>query len=263
MTGTIPYLWHRADEIGPQLGYLQAALDPITIAELDQLGVAPGWRCLEIGAGGGSIARWLGDRVGATGHVTATDVRPEHVRVPPTVRVRRHDVSREPVPQAGTWDLIHARLVLQHLPDRIAVVARLGSALRPGGWLVLEDFDCRYLPVVAAPSATAAALYRRVTTAVLAALTDAGADLGWGMEAYRVMREAGLVETAARTRSSTWDGGTAGCLLHAHHTIQLAAELEDRGLDPSTLEDFRGLMADPLFSAQFYLMVSTRGRRPS
>ena len=38
-------------------------LDPVTTTELAATGVTDGWRCLEVGAGGGSIARWLAGRV--------------------------------------------------------------------------------------------------------------------------------------------------------------------------------------------------------
>jgi SAM-dependent methyltransferase len=262
VTSTIPYLFHRSGNIAPQMTHLANTLDPNTILEFDTIGVGPGWRCLEVGAGGGSIATHLAGRVGPTGHVTATDLRIENTQVPETVRLLCHDVSAEPIPDAGEWNLIHARLVLQHLPDRFDVVAKLGEALRPGGWLVLEDFDCRHLPVVAAPTPDAAALFGRVTTAILDALTDAGADIAWGIDTYRAMRAAGLIDAAARTRSSTWDGGSSGCLLHATNTVQLADELAARGLDQPTLGRFRTLMMDPRFSAQFYLMVTTRGRRP-
>jgi chemotaxis methyl-accepting protein methylase len=48
------------------------------------------------------------------------------------VRVERHDVAADPVPE-NAYDLIHARLVLVHLPERDRVLATLAAALRPGG----------------------------------------------------------------------------------------------------------------------------------
>src|SRR5690606_6787356 len=183
------------------------------------------------------------------------------------VRVLRHDVDIEPIPAAGEsalgWDLIHARLVLQHLPRRRQIVARLAAALAPGGWLLLEDFDCRHLPIAAATDPDDADLFAGVTTAILAVLEGAGADLGWGVDTYAAMRQAGLADVAAHAQSRTYAGGTAGMLLHATNTRQLAARLHERGLDEPTLERFRALMADPDFAAPFYLLVSTRGRRAS
>lgn len=55
---------------------LSAEYDRNTIDHLEKLGVSNGWRCLEVGGGGGSIATWPGDRVGSTGRVLLTDINP-------------------------------------------------------------------------------------------------------------------------------------------------------------------------------------------
>ena len=258
---TTTYAFAAAEHIDEQLALLEACLDPVSVAQLERLGVGPGWRCLEVGAGGGSVARWLAERVGPSGHVTATDLDISHLRVGDRVRVLRHDISAEELPE-GPWDLIHARLVLQHLPARRELVAKLAAGLRPGGWLLVEDFDCRHLPVAAAPDAASAELFTTVVSAILAVLEAAGADLSWGMAAYAVLRAEGLCDVAADARTAVWSGGTPGCLLYATNARQLADRLHHYGADCSTVERFRALMADPAFAAPSYLLVSTRGRRP-
>src|SRR5687768_10129658 len=80
--------------------------DPGTIRHLAALGVGAGWRCLEVGAGGGSIARWLAQRVGSTGYVVATDLdtrflEPLAREVGPPLAVQRHDVTADPLPEAS------------------------------------------------------------------------------------------------------------------------------------------------------------------
>lgn len=57
-----------------RLQLLQQSLDSLTIQRLAQLGVQPGWHCLEVGAGVGSIAHWLAQQVGPQGSVVATDI---------------------------------------------------------------------------------------------------------------------------------------------------------------------------------------------
>jgi SAM-dependent methyltransferase len=113
--------------------------DPFTFRILSSIGVDEGWRCLEIGARTGSVAAWLQQRVGRRGLVVATDI--ETRRVEPRSRanlvVRHHSVLADRI--AVGYDLIHARLVLDHLPQRDAVARKLAAALRPGGWLVVED----------------------------------------------------------------------------------------------------------------------------
>ena len=57
-----------------RLALLEAHTDVGTIRFLDALDVGDGWRCLEVGGGGGSITEWLCRRVGPTGRVVATDI---------------------------------------------------------------------------------------------------------------------------------------------------------------------------------------------
>lgn len=59
-----------------RLALIERCYDPITTSRLTQLGVGAGWRCLDVGAGGGSIARWLRDQVGPDGEVVAIDRTP-------------------------------------------------------------------------------------------------------------------------------------------------------------------------------------------
>ncbi|OLZ65342.1 hypothetical protein AV521_32160 [Streptomyces sp. IMTB 2501] len=90
--------------------------------------------------------------MGPDGEVTVTDLEPRWAASrsrPAHVRLLRHDIVRDPLP-GRDYDLVHARLVLLHLPERLSVLRRLVSALRPGGWLVLEEFDCGWTPVLAA-----------------------------------------------------------------------------------------------------------------
>jgi len=60
----------HAEERRRRMELLERVQDPATIEHLRRIGVAPGWRCLELGAGGGSIAAWLARRVGLGGPVS-------------------------------------------------------------------------------------------------------------------------------------------------------------------------------------------------
>ena len=81
------------------------------------LGIRPGWRCWEVGSGGASVPAWLAEQAGADGFVLATDIDPSWVDgvAPAGVEVRRHDVAQDD-PAEGGFDLVHARLVLTHVP---------------------------------------------------------------------------------------------------------------------------------------------------
>jgi SAM-dependent methyltransferase len=152
-TGNIYILGETADDTELiRLRKLQGYCDPITTRHLERLGVGEGWRCLEVGAGAGSIARWLAGRVGPSGSVLATDLDPRFLTdVPANVEVRRHDIDRDDL-ETG-FDLAHCRTLLMHLPDPVATLSRMVQALRPGGWLLAEDFDFGLLTFSGHPEA--------------------------------------------------------------------------------------------------------------
>jgi SAM-dependent methyltransferase len=122
-----------------RLSAMESLWDPGSQALLDELGVGPGWRCLEAGAGGGSLVRWMAGR-GA--HVTAIDIDTRFIEhlASDSIEVSRVDLRTDALPQAE-FDLVHARLVLEHLIDRRQILDRLAATLRPGGWIVIEDYD--------------------------------------------------------------------------------------------------------------------------
>lgn len=115
---------------------------PGTIRHLTQIGVGTGWHCLEFGAGGGSIATRLCDRIGGNGQVLATDIDTRFLEAlnRSNPEVSRHDIAFDPLPQVK-FDLVHFRLVLGHMPNRDEVLGPLVTALRPGGRILAEEFD--------------------------------------------------------------------------------------------------------------------------
>ncbi|MDO3704495.1 methyltransferase domain-containing protein [Micromonospora sp. C28SCA-DRY-2] len=249
-------------EAVPQLRALESFLDPITAARIAPPLLAPGGVCWEIGAGGGSVARAMARAVGPAGRVLATDIDTGHLAPAANLEVRRHDVRTDP-PPGDAFDLIHARLVLLHLPERRRVLGALAAALAPGGWLVVEEFDCTApLRVLTAPNDDAAKLFTQVTDAMLGILQSHGADLAWAQDVHAELAAAGLVEVDTVTHSQSWAGGSVGASLYGTNSRQLEPELLDAGLSPGQLEAFRKLLRDPGFAVMSYQFVSTRGRRP-
>jgi SAM-dependent methyltransferase len=241
--------------------WLAAAYDPATTAHLTRSGVTAGWQCLEVGAGAGSVAAWLAGRVGASGHVLATDIKPHHVPPAPGLTVLRHDVVRDPLPE-NAFDLVHARLVLLHLPARLDVLASLVRSLRPGGWLQLDEFDLRYGPGLLSRDARSAALYERFLDVKIAALESAGADPDWGRRVPAAMRAAGLTDIDVRPHLCTWRAGSPGQHLMTHHSRHLRDRFVAEGMTDEELADVRQLLADPAFLATSSVFYTVQGRRP-
>ncbi|NED76600.1 methyltransferase domain-containing protein [Streptomyces sp. SID9944] len=240
---------------------LADAYDAATFARLAETGVTNGWRCLEIGSGGGSVARWLADRVAPDGEVIATDLKPHHIRPCPGLTAVRHDAVTDPLPEAA-FDLVVARLVLQHIPERLAVLDKLVRSLAPGGWLQIEEFDTSYEPPLLAPDEESARLYETFLATKRAVMRAGGGDPEWGRRAPAALRAAGLVDVDVQPRIELRTADSPGLRLQLHHTHHLRDKLLAAGMTEAQLARVREVMRDPSFRAASSVMYSVRGRRP-
>jgi SAM-dependent methyltransferase len=192
---------NRQSQAGARFEALATLFDPSTFRHLRDIGVGPGWRCWEVGAGGMSVPRWLAGQVGGTGLVVATDIDTSWLTAAgeaiDQVRVLRHDVGCD-VPPAADLDLVHARLVLTHVPERDAALASMIDALRPGGRLLLEEADPGLQPLLCPEDhGPAQQLANRLRHGFRQLMAARGADLAFGRTLPRLLREHGLVDVAA------------------------------------------------------------------
>ncbi|GAA4703082.1 methyltransferase domain-containing protein [Streptomyces youssoufiensis] len=263
MSVTTDYAFdNQAAQAPSRLGALEAAYDPITIARVAELDLPAGARCWEVGAGGGSIAHHLADLVRpGGGSVLATDIEPALTAPAAGLETRQHDV-RGPLPSADRYDLIHARLVLGHLPERRQILATLVEALAPGGWLLIEEFDATSLQrPLTVPSAADAEVIDRVVDLTQRLLVASGADPAWGNAVHAALADVGLTDVHTRVHAESWSGGSAGARLMAHNTVQLRDRLLAAGATEAELDRMGELLANPAVAVTSWPLVSTRGRR--
>jgi SAM-dependent methyltransferase len=144
------------------------------------------------------VPAWLAAAVGRTGRVLATDV--DTAWLPSAgagFEVRRHDIGVDEAP-AGEFDLVHARLVLTHVPARKRALASMVRALRPGGWLVVEDADPALQPLICPDEfGPAQELANRLRRGFRTLLAGRGVELAFGRTLPRLLREAGLRDVQA------------------------------------------------------------------
>ena len=240
---------------------LSSMYDRSTIQYLEHCGIAPGWTCLEVGGGGGTIAAWLAARVGPTGHVLVTDLDPRFLGGLKfsNLEVRRHNIVTDPLPETA-FDLIHTRLVLVHLPAREEVLRRLIIALKPGGWLIDEEFDSASLPCE--PIRSPGEVQLKTQEALFRVVEEKGIERRWGRLLYGRMRSLGLVDVRAEARLSMWYGGSAGASLARANFEQLHGLLIASGL--VTEDEFQQDIArleDPDFMMPSPIMWTAWGRR--
>jgi SAM-dependent methyltransferase len=218
-----PTEWQR-------LALLQNCYDPKTIPKLEQLGVAPGWCCFDVGAGAGSIARWLAERVAPNGCVLAIDLDTTLLDplASPTISVKRMDIRCEELPEDA--DLVHSRLLLEHLPDRQEVLLRMVRALRPGGWILLTDTDFRAVRLSEADSA-----FDRLASVFAIATEAAGWNMQFGPELPSMLESVKLTDVAAECWQSYGRGNPSAILL-ARTYRRLRNLLIRHGADPADID---------------------------
>jgi SAM-dependent methyltransferase len=261
---TPAYAFDNDDPVAAErLDLLSAVLDGFTVSRLSSLGDLTGRRCLELGAGNGSIAGWLTDQAGPAGQVLATDINTRHIPADRGYTVVRHDLTTDPLPE-GPWDVIHARLVLGHLPGRQTTLRRLAAALAPGGALAIEEWEDSHAGLVlAAPEPEAATLFPAYVAAVDQLLTARGLDHGWAWQMHSAMAGAGLVDVDTAVHARSWPGGSPGALHHAATISLLRTRILEAGMTGQQLDRLSGFLRDPRMVVRGLLTISTVGRRPA
>jgi SAM-dependent methyltransferase len=250
----------RTDAEAERFTLLARVFDPTTIRRLDELGVDRGWRCLEVGAGSGSIARWLGMRVGSPGSVLATELDTARLGSQPIphVQVLEHDIVADPLPEAA-FDLAHARFVLMRLPEREHALARIALAVRPGGWVVVEEMD-----LTTHRSGDGIETYDRVQEALRAAAASSGCDVAYGAKLGSQLEGHGLVDVEAegRTAYSRSRRGPGQRLLRHDVERQREAIVATGIVGETDVDEVLRLLDEPAFAAWWPTVWTAWGRRP-
>lgn len=252
---------NRHREAGGRFAAMSVLFDPVTFRQLAAVGVGPGWRCWAVGAGGPDVPAWLADRVGPAGTVLATDIDTSWLPADAPFQVRRHDVAADE-PPAGPFDVVHARLVLVHVPRREAALAAMVRALRPGGWLVVEDADPTLQPLACPDKhGPAEQLANRLRRGFRELLARRSADPAFGRTLPRLLRAAGLVDVRAE---GFFPVASAECTaLEAATVRQIRPRLVEAGLatDAEIDEHLRNVATGELDLTTAPL-ISARARKP-
>jgi len=236
--------------------------DGTTIGHLERIGVDRGWTCWEIGAGPGSIAKWLADRVGPSGSVLATDIDIRFLKdLQAKFTTRRHDIVSDPLPDQS-FDLIHARLVLVHLPERENVLNRMIAALKPGGWLLTEEFDSVF--AFAAPEHYPQEVGLKSALSFREIMIARGVDAGFGRSLAGHLCIRGMEDVTAEGRLLMYRGGSPGTRLIRANLEQLREDILASGaVTPLEFEQDLARLDQPDFMTPSPVMWSVAGRRPA
>lgn len=251
-----------------RLQALEALFDSATAQRLSAIGLSEGWNCLEVGAGAGGIARWMAERVGDSGLVLAIDLNTSlmHQNQSANLQARQHDIVAA-CPSEGAFDLVHARAVLEHISDRPRALTNMVTAIRPGGWLMIEDIDFGAAMAAALarhvhPSRHAAA-YERLIAAIDASYSANGADASFGAALPSELTRLGLEKVQAEVHTPMARGGeeTDFVRLGIQH---LGPRLLETGLaTEQDLKELHQLTSDPNAFYPPTLMITAWGKVPT
>ncbi|MGW3177186.1 class I SAM-dependent methyltransferase [Streptomyces sp. NPDC001153] len=238
-----------------RLESIQRSVDTFTTHIIDGLPVQASWNCLELGAGAGSIAYWLAARC-PEGRVVAVDLDTRHLEAgrAANLEIQEADITRHDY-APGTFDLIHARYLFCHLPDRDRMIARAAGWLSPGGWLVVEE------PYDLPPTDSPFPLAQRLLTAYQQTCRQHGADMTWARGLPALLARNALTEvnyTGNLGRMGGLDKDRWRPLIERAAPALLAGGL----VTEADLGEFTELLQDPAFIDIPQMTVSAWGRRP-
>lgn len=239
-----------------RLSLLEQAFDAGTIQRLQAVGIQPGWRCLEAGAGAGSIARWLCSRVGPSGRVLAVDLDTRLLDEldEPNLDVRCMDLRTDELPR-DSFDLIHARALLMHIPQREQILDSFVAALRPGGILLVEDAD--HFPV----SAVGGGLYAEVVEAFINSAARAGMAKDWARRLPTELHRRGLRDVWVDCDTPLYEGGSVQSEFWRLSLAQVRELVIAEGISPQQIDEWDSMLGEPGHWFPGTAVVAARGRR--
>jgi SAM-dependent methyltransferase len=259
MTQLRPYILDDAATTEYQrLDLMSKILDPWTRGYAQALGVREGWQCLELGGGNGSVTEWLSDVVGSSGSVTSIDINTALLDLVPAqnLTVRQADLRTSTLPTAA-FDLVSCRALLHQVSEAApAVLAQMAAAVRPGGWLLVQEPDFHLAPTTEP----------EVWAATWRGLLDWGRDNG--VDWFIGRRLPGMVDALGlgRAQAKTDVQGIRGRDRGARYFQLFFAEVRDRvlaagHLDAATLDAAAALLDDPDHWTQCWMMTAVWARK--
>ncbi|GIE93033.1 methyltransferase domain-containing protein [Paractinoplanes rishiriensis] len=163
----------------------------------------PGDAVLDVGCGTGAITRGMAERVGPDGSVLGIDISADLVAramaagVAANLSYARADIHDHPWP--GRFDVANAARLLQWLADPAAAMAAMVGAVRPGGRVVVLDYDHTALTWEPTPPPAMLRWY----DAFLAWRAEAGMDNAIGRRLGELFDAAGLVDVVVTAEPET------------------------------------------------------------
>jgi SAM-dependent methyltransferase len=246
-----------------RLRAVEDAFDPATRKRLLATTLGAGWKCLEVGAGAGSIATWMAATVGDSGRVLAVDLNTRFLSGtgPASLEVREADIRTAAI-DPESFDLVHARFLLIHVPDWADALAAMTRCLKPGGWLVLEEPDFSRSRPLAGPAELRGA-FENVHKAIEAMFRQREMDFAFGVGLPALLQEGEFEQISIDNDEPIVPGGSPQARMMALSTYQLRDKYVATGLaTEGDVERYGTFAADPTCWATYHATIRAAGRKP-
>ncbi|MBW4466440.1 MAG: class I SAM-dependent methyltransferase [Pegethrix bostrychoides GSE-TBD4-15B] len=245
-----------------RLQAIEQVFDPASRKRIQSTGITTNWRCLEVGAGAGSITQWMAGVVGESGKVVAVDLDTRFVAnlKSSNVEVLEADIRHLSL-ENHSFDLVHARYVLIHIPDFQVALSRMLDLVKPGGWIVIEEPDFTAARAIFGEEAACQAV-NRVNRAILQMFTARGMDHALGVKLPAILQRYSLQQLFVENDTPLSHGGSGIARVMRISTVQLAEKYIATG--EATQEDIEKycLFADDQNAwAIYYATVGTTAQK--
>jgi SAM-dependent methyltransferase len=241
-----------------RLRMIEEALDPATIGRLQSTGIGAGWRCMEVGAGAGSIMKWMGSIIGNSGEVVAVDTNTSHIRnlSGPTYQMIQGDFLEASL--GGAFDLAHCRYVLIHNRHSQAMLEKLRGLIKPGGFLVVEEPDFTSAKLL---NKDLDGSQQRVNNAICRMFEQMQLDPAYGLSLPARIAAAGLQVLTVDSRIHLNRGGDTMARMMGESTRALREKYIATGeADATDIEKYIENANNARFWAVYYSTVSVIAR---
>jgi ubiquinone/menaquinone biosynthesis C-methylase UbiE len=233
---------------------------------LERIGVATGWRCLDLGCGPRGITDLLSRRVGASGRVVGLDADPAFVEygrkhAPANVEFVQGDAYRSGLPEAS-FDLVHVRFVASTAGEGLKLLREAIRLARRGGWVAFEESDNSSLKCFPPHPA-----FTRLADVMAALLERVGGNPRFGQGMYRMFYDEGLRELGYRpfvlgVRAGDPFHDFLPATVRSMRAALLKEKLIEEGEIESLLAECRAHLARPDTVFSLYTTVQVWGRKP-
>lgn len=208
---------------------------------------------MELGGGNGSVAEWLSDRVGPTGKVTAIDINPVLLNLVPAqnLTVRQADIRTIEL-HPNTYDLVCCRALLHQISEHAPqVVEKMAAAVKPGGWLLIQEPDFHLAPT------TQPQPWSQTWQGLIRWGQDNGVDWLIGRQVPGMVSGLGLGWPQAKTDVQNIRGTDRGALYFKLFFAEVRNRVIASGaVDAATFDAASALLDDPDYWTQCWMMTA-------